>query len=284
MPPAKDVLLGSTKVDERQLAREEEFFRRLKLQNGTYKTTARNRMPELDLACAELLRGTVGVRILDMGVSSGVTTADLLQVMAQYTDIGEMVAADLTAHASLRQLGALGVLYDESGYVLQVAVGGNARGRPHDAGKSVQSQSVDLCMRGAGRLLQWLGVPPVPLPLMSARLRGAHAVRFVSQDVFVRNAGWEGHFDLVRVANLLNRAYFSEAQLQQALAHAIEYVKPMGYLLVNRSTDDGFNHGTILQRQPQGHLSVVQRFGSGSEVEALMVAATGAGGGSFAPL
>jgi hypothetical protein len=66
-------------VESISVSEEEAFFSTIQLANSTFKTTALNRMDELDMLTAHLVRERAWRRplILDAGVSSGITTLNL---------------------------------------------------------------------------------------------------------------------------------------------------------------------------------------------------------------
>src|SRR5947209_16147097 len=57
---------------------EDSFFKSLSLPNGTHKTTARARLTDVDQLTGELVSDRGAVRLLDVGISSGVTTLELI--------------------------------------------------------------------------------------------------------------------------------------------------------------------------------------------------------------
>jgi hypothetical protein len=57
------------------------------------------------------------------------------------------------------------------------------------------------------------------------------------------------------------------------LSTLVAYARGPGSLLVlNRTHEDGTNHGSILQLQATGKLALLERVGNGSEIEALALA------------
>lgn len=271
MPQARDILTVDLPVERWDPDAESLFFRCLRMSNGTYKTTANGRMTELDARLAAHLAERVQpAQVLDVGVSSGVTTANLSSRLRESGVVADILAVDLFASGVLVESGPLAVLLDEQRYVLQVAVGGMARGRPHNPRQSILHRALDWAMQATGQLA--LSMPSGrrrDVKLASALLRRDPSITMASHDVFVRQAPWQDKFDAVRVANLLNHSYFSEELLRKGVANICSYVAPGGLLVLNRTDDDGTNHGAIFQRVEKGWQEL-DRFGGGSEVAALL--------------
>ncbi|PYU24128.1 MAG: hypothetical protein DMG32_14600 [Acidobacteria bacterium] len=81
--------------------------------------------------------------------------------------------------------------------------------------------------------------------------------------------------DVFRTMNILNRDYFSAEQLIQAAQAAFQSVKPGGIWIVGRTLEsDLSNHVSFLKRHEKGW-EVIERIGSGSEIEELACRATG---------
>jgi hypothetical protein len=91
---------------------EEAFFSSIRLANNTFKTTAPNRMDELDALVAHLAHERAWQRplILDVGVSSGITTLNLQQAMLGNGIRPTIVATDLAVCGKTRKLSHCSVL------------------------------------------------------------------------------------------------------------------------------------------------------------------------------
>jgi hypothetical protein len=70
---------GTDQPDERQLEeREDLFFHSIELRNGTRKTTRHRRLDDLNALVRKLLPTQRPLEIMDVAVSSGVSTAEWL--------------------------------------------------------------------------------------------------------------------------------------------------------------------------------------------------------------
>jgi hypothetical protein len=261
---------------------ETRFFRHLRLPNGTYKTTYADRLPDVDAAVCDLLAaerrpGDAPVRLLDVGVSSGMTTRELLEAMEARGIARQAVAVDISVNAYLhRAFGVVDLLADPQGRVLQIALPIAAKGRPHDpqgsAARALLQRAFDAAESRIGGPDGARGGRPVQL--ISPRLLQRGDVTVVEHDLTRHHAAWDGAFDVVRAANIINLDYFDEPTLARMLGFLRGYARPGGLLVVVRTHDDTrTNHGTIFRVAAGGELEPVRRIGQGSEVERLALGA-----------
>ena len=74
--------------------------------------------------------------------------------------------------------------------------------------------------------------------------------------------------------NIFNRDYFSEQQLAEGVSAAFQSLQPGGLWIVGRTLEEEFtNHATFFRRNEKG-FEVLERIGSGSEMESLALSAT----------
>ncbi|MCB1019696.1 MAG: hypothetical protein KDC27_07190 [Acidobacteria bacterium] len=263
VPPARTVLLASASPEAEAV-----FFRNLFLPTGAYKTTFPGRFHDLDAHVCALLEGRGSVRALDIGVSSGVTTLEWIDALEARGLSCQMTAADLVVHGRLTQTPLLGdVLTDGRGRFLQLAGPLGVRMRPYRQGVfAAATAALDLLARQAsaggerGREVQ----------LVTPRLTERANCEIVEHDALNERPEWRGRFDVARAANLLNRVYFSDDQIRQAIGLLRGYLAPGGLLVLCRTDiETRVNHASILRLEPTGKLSVAERLGEGSEIEAL---------------
>jgi hypothetical protein len=276
---ARQVLLGSRPAPpDEQAALERSFFKCLCLANGTHKTTSPARLDDVDrMICEQFERGA-SVRLLDVGISSGVTTLELLDRLVGGGVRPGGVGVDVCVRAYLRSFLGIDVLYDSGGNVLQVATPFFARGRPHHSQKSLRSRllrrGLDLLELSCVRRWAKSGRSR-PLALVSQRLLRRGGFTVVEHDVALPVAAWEGSFDLIRAANVLNLDYFSPPRLLTMLKNLTSWLKEGGLLAVCRTSgDDGSNHGSFYRRRGDSpRLRLERRFGRGSELDPLIAEA-----------
>ena len=251
---------------------EERFFRSLLLPAGCFKTTARNRLGDLDRLIIEAAPAAELMRVLDVGVSSGVTTLELLEALERAGRRVRAVACDLSIRGRLIRLApGFDALLDTQGRLLQLSAPGFVRSRAW-ASASLKGR----LLSGLFQLLESFlkNRAGSDVALVTRELSRRDDVELVEQDVLVERPDWGGAFHIIRAANLLNRSYFDETALTRAAALLASYLAPDGLLAICRThEEDGRNHATIFRKRGEG-LIVEARLGQGSEVEDLAVAAT----------
>ncbi|GJG87939.1 ATP-binding protein [Gemmatimonadetes bacterium T265] len=275
IPPARSFFFPDARQSPAaEVATETLFFRHLRLPNGTYKTTYPDRMPDVDAAVAAALPPGTRVRVLDVGVSSGVTTLELADALAARGLAADVVAVDLSVSAFLHRRAGVDLLSDPNGRVLQIATPFGVKGRPHDPEGSLARTALQRVFEGAERLIGGPGGARrgTPVQLVSPRLVRRPGTTVVEHDLANPRAEWVGGFDVVRAANVLNHDYFDVPTLRRMLGHLETYVRPHGLLVLCRTHDDTrTNHASVLRRAPDGRFGVVTRVGNGSEVESLVL-------------
>jgi hypothetical protein len=275
--------------DPADLGRKSEldFFSSIKLSNGTFKHTYGGRYEELNRELVRLLvrSGADVDRVLDVGVSSGTTTLELLDDLREAGFSPRITATDLFLEAYLVPLYPLcRALVDGDGFPLQYELFGAAvrpwlRRRDYADGMVVARWLANrICGRRAREVLR-RGEDVRPVRLISPRLANHPDVEILQDDIFEHNPALAGRFDLVRAANILTRYYFGEEQLRRGIAHLRSYLAGPGALLLVARTYHGRqdSHGTLFELMPDRRLRAVRRFGQGSELESLMVEAAPAG-------
>ncbi|MGH9048089.1 MAG: ATP/GTP-binding protein [Acidimicrobiales bacterium] len=263
---------------------EEEFFTSLRMRNGTYKTTFWKRFSEIDQTLARLVRaGGLHVdNVLDVGVSSGVSTLELCEALVAADHPVRIVATDLMTEARLvRVFPRCFTLTDETGYPLRHDVFAWTLkpwvvGNDYRSGFFVVRKCINLAFTSqARRLLRRSGSPAVRrVELVTPRLRPCQNISVQNDDITRFNLEFAGRFDFIRAANILNKGYFTDDQLKSSVALLGRYlVDRDGHLLVVRTHQDGTNHGTLFAIAGRGQCVALQRFGEGSEIEDLVLGA-----------
>jgi hypothetical protein len=244
---------------------ERSLFAKLRLPNGTWKTTYRNRLDDLnELLLDHLPRGR-RLQLMDVAVSSGVSTLEWSEQLTANRIAHDLVAGDIAVDGWLTSLGGrVAVLFDaDGGAPLLLEIGEWARAVQSDRplAKAARPLLTPL-LRGlssvAGRR---------PVKLVTADLANRPGVEIVRDDVSVAGR-FPSRFDVVRAANLVQPSYFDDADLRTILENLRDRVRDKGLLVVCRTTDDGENLATIFRREGD-RLLAEARMNGGSEVEAI---------------
>lgn len=258
---------------------EARFFGLLKTANNTFKRTEPSRLAAIDAALIATL-ATHGSRIgtvIDLGISSGITTLELLEKLHAAGHFAEVTGTDRSVRARLVAL-PLGcrALVEPGGHVLQYEVLGRAirpwkRRLDRWTGMAALRALVEWRLRGPA-VARAMSGEGEEVALLTPRLRWSDAFRWQEDDITRRNPDFTGRFDLVRAANLLNRHYFEPPALRDAVANTIAYLSgPGAWLLVLRTHGASGHRGTLFRMDEGRRLSVVDRYGPGSEVEDLVL-------------
>ena len=257
---------------------EDAFFGGIKLGNDTFKLTRAGRLADLDAwLLAQLGQESADIdQMLDIGVSSGVTTLDLVEQLRRAGYARAVTATDLAVNAYILPVWpGCRALVDRDGHALQYDVCGWAL-RPWrrrldmvDGMVMVRWALNALCRDRLSRLMR--DGPPAEartVRLVSPRLDRAEDIRVEQDDIMVRNPAFVGRFDLIRAANILNRDYFAPRALGRAMDNAIAYLSgPGAWLLIGRTLPDSTHHASLFRLDETGRLVIADRFGAGSEVE-----------------
>jgi len=286
-PTTHQVFRGNAAGRQQDLL-EREFFGRVVLPNGTVKSTNANRMNDLNAAALPFVEqfAKQPVQIMDVGISSGVSTVEWYEQLSGAGIGCQIVATDLTVYASLLTLGSnFGALIDRHRNILHLDIMG--RGAPPSA-KGVQglfAAVVRMAFRAAMAVDRSL--PPLrgqtqecangmllkcePVSLLTKKMTQQSSLQVVEDDLVTSDKPeFKEAFHVVRAANILNRAYFADATLLQMLDKLKNRLKPNGVLIVCRTNDEGINNGTIFRRVADRQFQVLTRVGSGSEIEDLL--------------
>lgn len=268
--------VAADRISARDEAR---FFGLLKTANNTFKRTEPSRLAAIDAALiATMARDDSQIHaVLDLGISSGVTTLELLESLRATGHEPHMTGTDRSVRARLVPLPfGCRALVEPNGHVLQYEVMGRAV-RPWErrldrwTGMFLVRKLVEGQLRKPAIARAAAG-DGTEVALISPRLRQNHAFQWLEDDITRRSAALVGRFDLVRAANLLNRHYFEPEVLRQAVGNAIAYLSgPGAWLLIVRTHGAADHRGTLFRMQENGRLVIIDRYGSGSEVEDLVM-------------
>jgi chemotaxis methyl-accepting protein methylase len=271
---------------------ETEFFERVVLPNGTIKTTKPHRLDDLNQAALPFLTRLAEdchpLRIMDVGISSGVSTIEWHEQLAAEHISCDLTGTDLTVYASLMSLTRhLGVLVDRNRNFLHLDAFGHGASPTASGLRGIFAGMVRGVFRAAMKIDRRL--PPLrgnvgesakghlltcePVTLLTRKFPQRDSVRVIEEDLLApERPEYRQAFHVVRAANVLNRIYFNEATLTRIADKLKQRLKPGGLLIVCRTTSDGANHASIFECIDESRLRVAHRLGGGSEIEDLLVA------------
>ncbi|HEX7517211.1 MAG TPA: hypothetical protein VF345_07985 [Chthoniobacterales bacterium] len=244
----------------------EEFSRRVSsvCVNRVWRSTRANR----HLASAELLRsylsGRSQLRVLDVGVSDGVTTLDLAEVLSDKFSI--LYVTDMYLALRVAQRNGMTYFYDEnefrcvfvaSDWLIYYSTD-NRRWNP------LAWIARTVCERAP----QIESGNSQSLSLLNPKLR-----QLAATDVRLQLAVWDVFtpwprepVDIVRAANILNPAYFEAEALGVALSQIGAALRSGGLFLV---VDNRNEEASTLFEKHGNRFVPAARLGAGCEIEAL---------------
>jgi hypothetical protein len=294
---------GQQPLDERErAAREDRFFHSIQLRNGTFKSTAHHRLDDLNSFVMQWLPPQRPLEIMDVAVSSGVSSAEWLVALENAGIECHMLAGDAAVNAYLVSLGPLRALADRTGHLLQLDLAGRAIrlppprrrdrvryaplialmrritrlfcGRPRGApGQPVQADRSEPVQADrscppflAERCVRHrFGVTCRPVALMSPSLRDFPRLSLVEDDILL-DTGYTRRFHVLRAANILNRVYFDVPTIERMLINLRSRLLPGGLLIVCRTERSGRNNGTVFTLGADGRFTATAHLNAGSEI------------------
>jgi hypothetical protein len=288
IPTAAELYLSPLLSDNSlQEELERRFFASVRLHNGTYKFTYSRRLDDLNSLVNPLLPSGYPLKIMDVAVSSGVSTLEWAESLSQSGIKHDMTAGDLTATGFLISVGrGLHVLIDKRGYPLQFDVFGRPVPNP-PGGRNLLRYFLPLaliraslaisfpaisegCTVETGIRVNSLGIKCRPITLTSPRLKRSANLHVVDDDI-LNNRTLARSFDVLRAANILNRDYFADEILLRMLDNLRSRLLPGGILVICTTEDAGDNHGSIFKLNERGGFDAVARLSGGSTIEDLVL-------------
>jgi hypothetical protein len=283
--------VGSDPSDER-ISMFEDLCFRLRTSNGTFRTSFPQRFVDLDAAASrwmsELFAPEIAIQIQDRAASHCLTSHDWAQRVFAVHSRAEFEASDLVL-----------CLYE-----LSLASGETYIVEP--SGEPLQFIRPPFVLSVSHReprrypLNLWLGVRArqrfarlaLPQGWMQSEAGPGYRVRRIScvhpraAALAVRDPRFRVRTrsvfevtpqacDVLRTMNILNRAYFSEDELESAVNAAFDSIRTGGLWIVGRTWEEDFsNHATFFRRRDNAW-QILGRIGNGSELEQLALAAPG---------
>ena len=241
---------------------ERRFFTKVRLPNGTYKTTYRHRLDDVNEWLLEFLPSNRCLNIMDVAVSSGFSTVEWSDHLQAHGFQHQLVASDLVTEAWLTSWSIwLAVLFDSSGQdPLLLEIGRVTVPVRSDRwlARALRPLLFPL-LRAIAAVGRRVGpappmAPVVPrrwvhrsVPLVSPELHRRQDIEIVQDDITTPGR-FPLAFDVIRVANLVQRVYFDDDTLRKIVINLRDRLRDGGILIICRTTENGVNHATIFRR------------------------------------
>ena len=289
-PTVHEVFLASGKSIEEQHELERQFFARVALTNGTFKTTYPNRLDDINEAFyPHLLRlADRPIRIMDVGASSGISTVEWYAYLSRSGIDCDITGSDVMVYASLltfRFTSTVAALVDSKGNVVHFDLFGT--GYPRQPSRKLLRPNTlrtlaakflcrvammidaNLPLVKSGRTTPERGVllKYQTIALLSRCFANNNRLRMIEDDLCAENqAALCQAFDVIRAANVLNLIYFSLDLIGRMLDTLKQRLKEGGLLIIARTHPSGENNASIFQLS-NSQFVLIDRFGKGSEIE-----------------
>lgn len=275
-PTTREVFFNDLPVGAEQDALEAEFFQRVLLSNGTFKTTAANRLHDLNEFTLPYIRQITEspLKIMDIAASSGVSTVEWYENLRAHEISCDITATDIVVNASLLSIGSnFALTVDRDQNILHMDILGiGLIGRAKRIWKLPiwATRTVVLAIFRATAIL---GSKPKSqsITLLAKKFYENQSLRMVEDDLLNNDRpDFMNRFHVIRAANILNNAYFASDVIVRMLSHVRQRLKDGGIFIVCRTDQNGVNNSTIFRAAPDGRFVIVNRLGRGSEVEQLI--------------
>lgn len=280
-PTARSILLSS-----RNIVKENEFafFSSLKLKNGVTKTTYSHRMRNVDIWLLDFLPKDVVVNVLDVGISTGITTVELCELFdakgVQYQVIG--MDSDLTGFLLIFG-DDNSILVDKNMNPIHFEIKGKGFGYvkgtnlKHLVDRALLKLKCKIFMNlilkddleTMGKVIRKGGFEVHRVELVCREITENPSIQLVEDSIFSENT--EKQFDFIRAANILNKTYFSDERIKTAARKLRERLATGGQLLICRTDTDGQNNASLFNVTGGNRYGLVGRFGKGSDIEDLVL-------------
>jgi hypothetical protein len=265
---------------------EKAFFSRLILPGRISKATYSHRLDDLNALVEPVLPSTRPLRILDLGISSGISTLEWIDLMEAKNIEFEIDAVDLVLRAVLISFRiGIDVLADKSGRPFVIQKSGNWIAYPPGKRDLLKhfllifacrtilflfwgKFRIALSERHAEKTDRWFKVREVPL--VYSRLRNHPKVSLFEADIRGPLDFGSQAFHVIRAANILNRSFFDDAELMRIIAKLRDRLCMGGVLIVCRTDDTQGNTATVFSKGRGDRLEPIVRLNGGSEVERLV--------------
>ncbi|MFZ0771037.1 MAG: class I SAM-dependent methyltransferase [Candidatus Sulfotelmatobacter sp.] len=263
------------------------FFDCLRLKNGVYKTTYPHRLDDLNTRVADYLPASRPLRLLDVGISSGVSTLEWMDSLEAARIDYHMTGIDLTIDGLLVSFGdRLHAVLDGTKWPLLFEIDGQWLSNPprkrhlvrHFFSLALVKYALFLWARRYResefeQVQRILGMPTTTraIHLVTPGLMNHPRVTIAEGNILTQS-GLQGEFHAIRAANILNRGYFDDDTLTKILQNLRRHLTPNGILAVCQTHDEeSVNRAAIFELGEDNRFAVLAKMSGGSEIEDLIL-------------
>jgi len=288
MSSLADLFVPAGELNETSQELEKSFFDCLRVKNGVYKTTYSHRLDDLNARVADCLPAVRPLQVLDVAISSGVSTLEWVESLEEARLDYHMTGIDLTIGGLLVSFGdRLHAVVDDTKWPLLFEIDGQWVSNPPRKRHRLRYFFSLALIKSAlflwaqkyresdgARFHRVLGMPTNTraINLVTPRLMN-HPRVTISEGNIVAESWQQGTFNVIRAANILNRSYFDNRALTKILHNLRRHLTRGGILVVcNTDTDEeAVNHASIFVLREDQRFEVLAKMNGGSEVEDLIL-------------
>ncbi len=267
--------------------RENRFFNQINISGTLYKTTYYHRLDDLNVATDNHLPKDYELKIMDVAVSSGITTVEWVQHLESSGFKFHMTGGDIAMDVSMISfVNSINILIGQYGKVFQFDLFGwplpNSPMRIR--GKIFKTLNILLNIliqtkliknrrkkNGGREFHSNILFQVTPLKLISNKTRNVKNLVLIEDDIQNDDPDYHSKFDVIRAANILNKQFFDDNALRKMVDNLRKKLKPGGILIVCRTLADEKNHATIFKLTDKNHFQAIETLGQGSEIADLVV-------------
>ena len=203
--------------------------------DSTFMTTSYNRMFDVNLILKKYVDKYFSKKpvVCDFAISSGQSTLELFMDLNK-GKIDEIYGFDKQIYITIYQVGKFIFLYSSRNELLMVEYGKHClRFRWFFLFKKVEKILPSIFNKL--HLFDLFDIKYKKSKLLLQNLDKIDKLRFFEEDIFNVSKKYYNFFDVVRVSNLLNFSYFSEAKLKRAILNLKKISKENSIILINRT-------------------------------------------------
>jgi len=251
----------------------------LRVSNGTWRTTFRDRFGDVDAMALSLMQSAfprdAPIRIQDRAVSSGLTSCQWARGLFAVFPAAEFEASDLMTELLEVSTGASrgeSYVMEPGGAALQYICPPFVVALNYP--ESWRNPLLRLIAARARKRFPGINGKSTVLPISCVHPEAQVLARANPNFTVVVRSVFDQTpepCDVLRTMNILNLSYFSREQLLAAADAIYGSLRPDGIWIVGKTREDDFtNHTTFFRRRDTGW-EVLDRTGSGSEIEDLIL-------------
>lgn len=239
--------------------------------DSTFMTTSYNRMFDVNIILNKYIKKYFLKKpiICDFAVSSGQSTYELFRDLNN-ENIGKIYGFDKKIYITIYQIGKFLFLYSSRNELLLTEYDRQClRYRYFFLIKKFEK--VLPILFNKLYLLDLININYKKTKLLTPNLDKIDKLKFFEQDIFNVSKNYFNFFDVVRVSNLLNFSYFSEAKLKKAIFNLKKISKENAIILINRTPNKKKKNTASFFIKKKGKFKLLKDINGGSEIKRLML-------------